>query len=117
MDATDLQALVDSNEVANLKELSNSIRSAGFDHLPAYSILRGAEDAGEGFGLRKAAHDIRELHGGIYRAAAKLWALEPEIWNHFPTDPIPRSVWSLKESKVIIMICPTHLINFTGACN
>jgi hypothetical protein len=91
----------------SLDRIRLTLISAGFDHIPAYSVLRDAEDNGGAVGLRRTARVIREVHGGIYRTAAMLWARQPGFWEQFPADPIPRRVIRIRDGKVL---CATKAI-------
>ncbi len=92
---------VDAPDGESLDEISRCLREAGFDHVPAYSVLREEQDYGGADGLRRIARAIREVHGGIYRTAAKLWTEQRGAWEFFPADPIPRRVLRARDGEVL----------------
>ena len=92
--------LFPQDEELSLERIRLCLVAAGFDHIPAYSVLRDAEDNGGADGLRRVARTIREDHGGIYRTAAKLWTLQRNHWQCFPTDPIPRRIRRIRDGEV-----------------
>ncbi len=93
-------ASVDGPHIESLDEISRCLREAGFDYIPAYSVLRDEQDYGGADGLRRVARAIREVHGGIYRTAAKLWTEQRGVWELFPADPIPRRVVRVRDGEV-----------------
>ena len=90
----------DGPHTESIDAISRCLREAGFDHVPAYSILRDEQDYGGVDGLRRVARAIREVHGGIYRTAAKLWTEQRGAWEYFPADPIPRRVLRARDGEV-----------------
>ena len=95
----------------SLEIISQCLRVAGFDYVPAYSVLRDTEDSGGAERLRWAARVIREIHGGIYRTAASLWISERSRWKHLPADPIPQRIVNIRDGKVqvdLMCMCFAH---------